>query len=82
VIYLVNGQCLRERTEYGDLQPPQIRSKLGRPKKKRNKEAGASLKDETQLKKARWGIKCSICKQSGHNKSTCKLPPPLPPPRA
>lgn len=27
------------------------------------------------MKRARWGMKCSRCKQSGHNKSTCKLPP-------
>jgi len=26
------------------------------------------------MKRAKWGIKCSRCKHSGHNKSTCKLP--------
>ena len=82
VIYPANGQSLWERTEYNDLQPPPIRKQPGRPKKKRNKEAGELMKDEYGLRRARWGLKCSRCKQSGHNKSTCKLPPPPPPPES
>jgi len=80
VIYHANGQCLWERTEYNDLQPPPIRRQQERPKKKRNKEASELLKDDGQLKRARWRMKCSRCKQSGHNKSTCKLPARPPPP--
>ncbi|RHN65625.1 putative transcription factor interactor and regulator CCHC(Zn) family [Medicago truncatula] len=80
IIYPANGQALWRRTEYNDLQPPPIRRQPGRPKKKRNKEAGELLNDDGQLRRARWGIKCSRCKQSGHNKSTCKLPLPPPPP--
>lgn len=76
VIYPANGQCLWERTEYNDLQPPPIRRQAGRPKKKRNKEAGELLKTNGQLSRGRWGIKCTRCKQPGHNKATCKLPPP------
>jgi len=76
VIYPANGQSLWERTEYIDLQPPPIRKQPGRPKKKRNKEAHELVKDDTQMRRARWGMKCSRCKQSGYNKSTCKLPPP------
>jgi hypothetical protein len=80
VIYPSNGQSLWERTEYNNLQPPPIRKQPGRPKKKRNKEAHELLKDDAQMKRARWGMKCSRCKQSGHNKATCKLPPPPQPP--
>lgn len=76
VIYPANGQCLWKRTEYNDLQPPPIRRQAGRPKKKRNKEAGELLKSNGQLSRGRWGIKCTRCKQPGHNKATCKLPPP------
>jgi len=75
VIFPANGQCLWERTEYNDLQPPPIRRQPGRPKKKRNKEVGELLKDEGQLRRGRWGVKCTRCKQPGHNKATCKLPP-------
>jgi hypothetical protein len=74
-IYPANGQQLWQRTEYTDLQPPPIKKLPGRPKKRRNKDANELL-DKSQLKRARWGIRCSRCKQSGHNKSTCKLPPP------
>jgi hypothetical protein len=73
VIYSANGQCLWEKT----LQPPPIKRQAGRPKKKRNRDANEML-DANQMKRAEWGIKCSRCKQSGHNKSTCKLPPPPP----
>jgi hypothetical protein len=76
IIYPANGQNLWERTEYNDLQAPPIRKQPGRPKKKRNKEAGELLRDDGQMRRARYGIKCSRCKESGHNKSTCKLPPP------
>jgi len=78
-IYPANGQSLWQRTEYTDLQPPPIKKQLGRPKKRRNKDANEML-DKSQLKRAKWGIRCSRCNQSGHNKSTCKLPPPPPPP--
>lgn len=80
VIYPANGQSLWERTKYNDLQPPSIRKQPGRPKKKRNKEAHELLKDDAQMKRARWGMKCRKCKQSGHNKATCNLPPPPQPP--
>jgi len=73
------GQNLWERTKYNDLQAPPIRKQPGRPKKKRNKESGELMKDDGMMRRARWGIKCSRCKKSGHNKSTCKLPPPPPP---
>jgi len=76
VIYSDNGQSLWERTEYNDLQPPPIRKQPGRPKKKRNKEAHEPLKDDAQMRRDRWRMKYSRCKQSGNNKSTCKLPPP------
>jgi hypothetical protein len=82
VIYAASGQCLWERTEYGDLQPSPIRRQLGIQKKKRNKEGGKLKKDHSQLRRARYGIKCCRCNQSEHNKSTCKLPPPLLPPPA
>lgn len=77
VIYPANGQCLWEKTPYADLQPPPIKRQAGRPKKKRTRDANEML-DANQMKRAKWGIKCSRCKQSGHNKSTCKLPAPPP----
>lgn len=75
IIYPVNGQSLWTRTEFTDLQPPPIKRQPGRPKKNRRKDADEK-RDEQQLKRARYGMKCSRCKAEGHNKSTCKLPPP------
>jgi len=76
MIFPVNGRSLWQRTAYTDLQPPPIRRQPGRPKKKRTKDPSEMLRDDSQMKRARYGIKCSRCKAVGHNKSTCKLPPP------
>lgn len=56
------------------LQPPSIKRQHERPKKKRNKEAGEMVKDETQPKHAKFGIKCSRWHMDGHNKAICKMP--------
>jgi hypothetical protein len=78
IFHPVNGQPLWERTAYTDLQPPPIRRQPGRPKKKRNKEPSELIREDGQMKRASYGTKCSRCKQPGHNKATCKLPPPPP----
>ncbi|XP_058727156.1 uncharacterized protein LOC131598590 [Vicia villosa] len=75
VIYPANGATLWTKTDAVDLQPPPIKRQPGRPKKKRNKEAGEQVRSATQLKRAKFGIKCSRCNKDGHNKATCKLPP-------
>jgi len=80
IIYPVNGQNLWMMTEYTDLQPPAIKKEPGRPKKKRSLDSSELLRDSGQMKRASYGIKCSRCKESRHNKSTCPLPPPPPPP--
>jgi len=76
MIYPVNGQDLWMRTECTDLQPPPVKRQPGRPKKKRRLNASELIRDNSQMKRATCGIKCSRCKQTGHNKSTCPLPPP------
>ncbi|KAK2351765.1 hypothetical protein QL285_096968 [Trifolium repens] len=45
MIYPTNGQNLWTKTEFVDLQPPPIKRQPGRPKKKRNREAGAKKLD-------------------------------------
>jgi len=66
------------RTAYIDMQPPHIKRQPGRSKKKRTKDPSELLRDESQMKRVRYGIECRRCKEVGHNKSTCKLPPPPP----
>ncbi|GAU10051.1 hypothetical protein TSUD_423700, partial [Trifolium subterraneum] len=76
IIYPTNGQNLWDKTEFTNLQPPPIKRQPGRPKKKRKKEAHELKKDDGNMKRAYHGIVCGRCKQPGHNKQTCKQPPP------
>ncbi|CAK8578415.1 unnamed protein product [Lathyrus sativus] len=80
VIYPLNEEALWEKTSVVDLQPPPIKRQPGRPKKKRNREAGEMVRGETHMKSERHGIKCSRCHKDGHKKATCKLPQPQAPP--
>jgi hypothetical protein len=68
MIHPVNGQDLWMRTECTDLQPPPVKRQPGRPKKKRRMDASELMRDNSQMKRASYGIKCSRCKQTGHNK--------------
>ncbi|KAI5389033.1 hypothetical protein KIW84_074620 [Lathyrus oleraceus] len=79
VIYPVNGEALWTKLDDVDLQPPPIKRQPRRPKKKRNREVGEMVRDETHLKRANHGIKCSRFHKEGHNKATCKLPQPVVP---
>jgi hypothetical protein len=76
----VNGQSVWKKTQYTDLQPPPIRRQPGRPKKRRNREEGELLREPGMLNKKGMKQACRRCGETGHNKSTCKLPPPPPPP--
>jgi len=53
-----------------------VKRQPGRPKKKRRLDASELMRDNSQMKRDTYGIKCSRCKQIGHNKSTCPPPPP------
>ncbi|RDY11827.1 hypothetical protein CR513_03447, partial [Mucuna pruriens] len=76
IIYLVNDQHLWTTIEYPDVLPPPIKRMLGRPKKRRNKEPRELQRDETKMKRTGFITQFSRCKQHGHNKITCKIPPP------
>ncbi|CAK8565667.1 unnamed protein product [Lathyrus sativus] len=80
IIYPFNRKALWEKTSVVDLQPPPIKRQPRMTKKKRNREAGEMMRDETHIKRARHGIKCSRCHKDGHNKATCKQPQPQAPP--
>lgn len=53
---------------------PPIKRQPSRPKKKRNKEAGEQVRNESQLKWEFFCIKCIRWHKDGHNKATCKMP--------
>ncbi|XP_059654751.1 uncharacterized protein LOC132301519 [Cornus florida] len=66
------------------LLPPYFRKPTGRPKKVRNKK-NDDPKSSTKLSRSKESLKCSKCKENGHNSRTCILPEALviekPPPR-
>ena len=82
IIYPVNGQHVWEITPFLDVLPPLKRILLGRPKKKRRLQASELKKDDTQVIKGEIRKKCAICKQLGHNRTTCPQAPPSPLPSA
>ncbi|XP_059654404.1 uncharacterized protein LOC132301142 [Cornus florida] len=67
------------------LLPPHYRKPICTPKKARKKK-NDDPKGSTKLsRRSMVGLKCTRCKENGHNSRTCKLPEPLvidrPPPR-
>ena len=76
----MNDQNVWEITPFPDVLPPVKRSLLGRPKKERRLLGSKLNKDETQVRRGGERKKCAICKQVGHNKSTCPHAPPSPEP--
>ncbi|XP_058776132.1 uncharacterized protein LOC131650439 [Vicia villosa] len=76
IIYPVNGTNLWVRTEYPDVQPPKFKKMPGRPKKKRNREQGEIDGSDRKMRKTGMVLRCTRCRQTGHNKSTCKMTPP------
>ena len=70
MLYQVNGESLWIKTYVVYLQPPLIKRQPGRPKKKRNKEDGEQVRNESQLKRAKFGIKYSRCHKDCHKKAT------------
>ena len=56
------------------LLPPKVHVQIGRPPKKRKKSAGevAGMVKGGKLSKTGLQVTCSICKQKGHNKRSCK----------
>jgi len=72
----MNGQNVWEITPFPDVLTPLKHSLPGRPKKKRRLLAYELNKDETQVGRGGEKKRCSICKQVGHNRSTCPHAPP------
>jgi len=62
---------LWEVTEYPDVLPPIKRIMPGRPKKKRRLESWELKKDETALRKGGICKRWVVCREIGHNKTSC-----------
>ncbi|BAT81514.1 hypothetical protein VIGAN_03125200 [Vigna angularis var. angularis] len=75
IIFPLNGPQLWKTTNFNDVLPPLIRKLPGRPKKKRKLEAWELTKDNTQMRVGGHRKKCTICRQTKHNRNNCPLQP-------
>jgi len=62
------------KTPYLDILPPPLRKLPGRPKRRRNKDGDEKARDSSLVSRKGMPARCSKCKQSGHNKASCKGP--------
>ncbi|BAT90819.1 uncharacterized protein HKW66_Vig0139560 [Vigna angularis] len=72
IVYPVNGQNMWEITPYNDVLPPKKRILPGRPKKKRRLQEWELVKDDTRMRKGGMHKRCGICKEVGHNRTSCQ----------
>jgi hypothetical protein len=61
------------RTGYDAPDPPLRKKMSGRPKKHQRREQGVTVSKSSTTKALKLGtvIKCKLCHQEGHNRSTC-----------
>ena len=77
IIFPMNGKAYWKKHGH-EVKPPLIQKLPGRPKMKRrrdgNDDKDKSTKDGAKLLRRvdQTSVRCSLCKQSGHNKRTCK----------
>ncbi|XP_024162805.1 uncharacterized protein LOC112169929 isoform X2 [Rosa chinensis] len=74
----VNSMDLWSRTEDPPILPPQYSRQPGRPKTARMKDASERVQEGgVKLGRVQRSLRCSNCKQVGHNLKTCQrhLPP-------
>ncbi|WVZ26072.1 hypothetical protein V8G54_004616 [Vigna mungo] len=72
IVYPINGKNMWEITPYNDVLPPKKRALPGRPKKKRRLEECELIRDDTRMRKGGLRKRCGICRQMGHNRTSCK----------
>ncbi|XP_017426246.1 uncharacterized protein LOC108334825 [Vigna angularis] len=71
IVHPINGNKMWEITPYVDVLPPPKRIFPGRPKKKRRLEQWELVKDDKRMRKGGLKKRCGICKDLGHNRTSC-----------
>ncbi|CAL8170159.1 unnamed protein product [Prunus armeniaca] len=75
MVHPMVGQDLWAKTNLSPLRPPKFHKQTGRPKKTKISSVGepspSSNPKAKHLSRYNLEIKCSICKQPGHNKRKC-----------
>ncbi|KAG8387956.1 hypothetical protein BUALT_Bualt02G0075100 [Buddleja alternifolia] len=70
----VPGMHEYEESTLGIVNPPNVKTRLGRPKKKRMRD-GNDRGEKNVVSRRGLTHTCQICLQFGHNKATCTNPP-------
>ncbi|CAH9111850.1 unnamed protein product [Cuscuta europaea] len=70
-LHPINGQLLWPITESEEILAPVSKKMTGRPKKKRKREKAEAPPTGSQISRKGRVMRCSICKQEGHNKASC-----------
>ncbi|KAK1581406.1 hypothetical protein Q3G72_005768 [Acer saccharum] len=72
VIYGINGPSMWPKTNDKPIQCPDFKKQRGRPKKSRNLQSDeVRVGGKTKLRRNYVVLRCTKCRQEGHNKSTC-----------
>lgn len=74
MIHPIPDQRLWEFVGGDIVQPPPLKRLSGRPRKNRRREAGEAEAGTSNVRRANT-LKCSTCKEFGHNKRTCQRAP-------
>ncbi|WVY95230.1 hypothetical protein V8G54_034318 [Vigna mungo] len=72
VVYPINGENMWQITPYNEVLPPKKRTLPGRPKKKRRLQEWELVRNETRMRKGGIQKRCGICKELGHNRTSCQ----------
>ncbi|WVZ16927.1 hypothetical protein V8G54_009909 [Vigna mungo] len=72
IVYPINGENMWQITPYNEVLPPKKRTLPRRPKKKRRLHEWELVRDETRMRKGGIQKRCGICKDLGHNRTSCQ----------
>ena len=74
IIHPISDPCMWGDTTLPVLDPPYELRKRGRPEKHQRRESTSVIPPEGRKRFSSGTKRCKICKQMGHNKSTCGKP--------
>ncbi|KAG5553273.1 hypothetical protein RHGRI_011212 [Rhododendron griersonianum] len=74
MIHPIRDQRYWEPDQFHKLDPPPLRRMPGRPRKKRRREADEAPAGASHMKRSQT-LRCTNCKEFGHNRRTCQRAP-------
>ncbi|KAG5550083.1 hypothetical protein RHGRI_015138 [Rhododendron griersonianum] len=74
MIHPIRDQRYWEPDQFHKLDPPPLRRMPGRPRKNRRREADEAPAGASHMKRSQT-LRCTNCKEFGHNRRTCQRAP-------